>query len=89
MRIKDKIISDMPRLIWLYKIINPIINKFKNFPVISNIVKKFGFATERSLPEVQDQKALKDIYNNQEISENKVILFGPGFELTFSTDEIV
>ena len=26
MRIKDKIISDMPRLIWLYKIINPIIN---------------------------------------------------------------
>ena len=27
MRIKDKIISDMPRLIWLYKIVNPIINK--------------------------------------------------------------
>ncbi len=89
MRIKDKIISDMPRLIWLYKIINPILNKIKNFPVISNIIKKFGFATERSLPEVQNQKALKDIYNNQEISENKVILFADTFNINFENENLV
>ncbi len=89
MRIKDKIISDMPRLIWLYKIINPIINKIKNFPVISNIIKKFGFATERSLPEVQNQKALKDIYKNQEISENKVILFADTFNINFENENLV
>ena len=89
MRIKDKIISDMPRLIWLYKIINPIINKIKNFPVISNIIKKFGFATERSLPEVQNQKALKNIYNNQEISENKVILFADTFNINFENENLV
>ena len=89
MRIKDRIISDMPKLIWLYRIVNPIINKIKNYPLISNIIRKFGFATERSLPEVQNQKALKDIYQNQEISENKVILFADTFNINFENENLV
>ena len=34
MRIKDRVISDMPRLIWLLKIVAPIFNKVKNLPLI-------------------------------------------------------
>jgi len=89
MRIKDRVISDMPRLIWLLKIVAPIFNKVKNLPLISNIVKRFGFATEREMPEVQSQDALKEIYNSQPLSEKKVILFADTFNINFENKNLV
>ncbi len=89
MRIKDKVISDMPRLIWLLKIVAPIFNKVKNIPLISTIVERFGFATARSMPEVQNQNALREIYNSQTVSENKVILFADTFNINFENENLV
>ena len=83
MRIKDRITSEMPRLIWLLKIIAPIFNKIKNLPLISSIVKKFGFAVERNMPEVQNQNTLREIYNDQNFSEKKVILLSLLSWITF------
>ncbi len=89
MRIKDRVISDMPRLIWLLKIAAPIFNKVKNLPLISTIVEKFGFATARSMPEVQNQNALREIYDSQTVSENKVILFADTFNINFENENLV
>ena len=89
MPIKDRVISNMPRLIWLLKIIAPTFNKVKNLPLISTIVNKFGFATERKMPEVQSQDALKEIYNSQPVSENKVILFADTFNINFENKNLI
>ena len=89
MRIKDRIISDMPRLIWLLKFVAPIFNKIKNIPLISTIVEKFGFATARTMPEVQNQNALREIYDSQTVSENKVILFADTFNINFENENLV
>ncbi len=89
MRIKDRVISDMPRLIWLLKIFAPIFNKVKNLPLISTIVEKFGFATARTMPEVQNQNALREIYESQTVSENKVILFADTFNINFENENLV
>ncbi len=89
MRIKDRVISDMPRLIWLLKIVAPIFNKIKNILLISTIVEKFGFATARSMPEVQNQNALREIYDSQTVSENKVILFADTFNINFENENLV
>ncbi len=89
MRIKDRVISDMPRLIWLLKIVAPIFNKVKNLPLISTIIERFGFATERSMPEVQNQNALREIYDSQTVSENKVILFADTFNVNFENENLV
>lgn len=89
MRIKDRVISDMPRLIWLLKIVAPIFNKVKNLPLISTIVEKFGFATARTMPEVQNQNALREIYKSQTVSENKVILFADTFNINFENENLV
>ncbi len=89
MRIKDRVISDMPRLIWLLKIVAPIFNKVKNLPLISTIVERFGFATARTMPEVQNQNALREIYDSQTVSENKVILFADTFNINFENENLV
>ena len=89
MRIKDRVISDMPRLIWLLKIVAPIFNKVKNLPLISTIVERFGFATARSMPEVQNQNVLREIYESQTVSENKVILFADTFNINFENENLV
>ncbi len=89
MRIKDRIISDMPRLIWLLKFVAPIFNKIKNIPLISTIVERFGFATARTMPEVQNQNALREIYDSQTVSENKVILFADTFNINFENENLV
>jgi Fe-S oxidoreductase len=89
MRIKDRITSEMPRLIWLLKIIAPIFNKIKNFSLISSIVEKFGFAVERNMPEVQNQNTLREIYNDQTFSEKKVILFADTFNVNFENQNLI
>ena len=89
MPIKDIITSNMPRLIWLLKIIAPIFNKVKNLPLISNIVKKFGFAVEREMPEVQNQSSLREIYSGQSYSEKKVILFADTFNINFENQNLI
>ena len=89
MRIKDRVISDMPRLIWLLKFVAPIFNKIKNIPLISTIIEKFGFATARTMPEVQNQNALREIYDSQTVSENKVILFADTFNINFENENLV
>ena len=89
MRIKDRIISDMPRLIWLLKFVAPIFNKIKNIPLISTIIEKFGFATARTMPEVQNQNALREIYDSQTVSDNKVILFADTFNINFENENLV
>jgi len=89
MPIKDRITSDMPRLIWLIKIIAPILNKVKNLPLVSNIIEKFGFAVERTMPEVQNQNILKEIYNSQTYSEKKVILFADTFNINFENQNLI
>ncbi|OCW77707.1 lactate dehydrogenase [Pelagibacteraceae bacterium GOM-A1] len=89
MRIKDRVISDMPRLIWLLKIVAPIFNKVKNLPLISTIIERFGFATARTMPEVQNQNALREIYDSQTVSENKVILFADTFNINFENENLV
>ena len=89
MRIKDKITAEMPRLIWLLKIIAPIFNKIKNFPLISSIVRKFGFAPERNMPEVQNQNTLREIYGAQNISDKKVILFADTFNVNFENQNLI
>ena len=89
MRIKDRFISDMPRLIWLLKFVAPIFNKIKNIPLISTIIEKFGFATARTMPEVQNQNALREIYDSQTVSENKVILFADTFNINFENENLV
>ena len=89
MRIKDKITAEMPRLIWLLKIIAPIFNKIKNFPLISSIVRKFGFAPERNMPEVQNQNTLREIYDAQNISDKKVILFADTFNVNFENQNLI
>ena len=89
MRIKDRITCEMPRLIWLLKIIAPIFNKIKNLPLISSIVEKFGFAVERNMPEVQNQNTLREIYNDQTFSEKKVILFADTFNVNFENQNLI
>jgi Fe-S oxidoreductase/FAD/FMN-containing dehydrogenase len=89
MRIKDRVTSNMPKLIWLLKIIAPIFNKVKNLPLVSNIIEKFGFAVERKMPEVQNQNVLKEIYNNQTYSKNKVILFADTFNINFENQNLI
>ena len=59
MSIKDRVISNMPKLIWLLKISNPIINTLNKLPIFSQIIEWFGFSSKRSLPIVENQKPLK------------------------------
>ena len=38
MKLKDKIISNMPKNIWLIKLIAPIFNKIKNIPILNKVL---------------------------------------------------
>lgn len=89
MRIKDKVISEMPKMIWVLKIIAPIFNKVKNVPIISTIIEQFGFTTKREMPEVQSQDILKKIYTEQLKSEKKLILFADTFNINFENQNLI
>ena len=89
MSIKDRVISNMPRLIWLLKFSNPIINILNKVPIFSQIIEWFGFSSKRLLPVVENQKPLKEIYKDQPQSENKVILFADTFNINFEIKNLM
>ncbi len=89
MTIKDRVISNMPKLIWLLKISNPIINALNKIPIFSQIIEWFGFSSKRSLPVVENQKPLKEIYNDQVNLEKKVILFADTFNINFEIKNLM
>ncbi len=89
MSIKDQIISNMPKLIWLLKITTPIVNFLRKLPIASNIIELFGFSSKRSLPVVQNQNSLKEIYNSQSASNKKVILFADTFNINFENQNLM
>ena len=89
MSIKDRVISNMPKLIWLLKISNPIINTLNKLPIFSQIIEWFGFSSKRSLPIVENQKPLKEIYKDQPQSEKKVILFADTFNINFEIKNLM
>ena len=83
MSIKDKIISDMPKLIWLLKIIAPIFNTVKNIPLLDKVIEFFGFSSKRQMPFVQNIAPLKEIYQTQPQLNNKNILLAETFNINF------
>ncbi len=89
MSIKDKIISDMPKLIWLLKIVAPIFNTIKNIPLLDKVIELFGFSTKRQMPVVQDIAPLKEIYKTQPPQNNKVILLADTFNINFEIKNIM
>ena len=89
MSIKDRVISHMPKLIWLLKISNPIINTLNKIPVFNNIIEWFGFSSKRSLPVVENQNPLKEIYNSQQDLDKKVILFADTFNVNFEIKNLM
>ena len=89
MSIKDKIISDMPKLIWLLKIVAPIFNTIKNIPLLDKVIELFGFSTKRQMPVVQDIAPLKEIYKTQPPQSNKVILLADTFNINFEIKNIM
>ena len=89
MSIKDKIISDMPKLIWLLKIIAPIFNTVKNIPLLDNVIEFFGFSSKRQMPVVQNIAPLKEIYQTQPQLNNKIILLADTFNINFEIKNIM
>ena len=89
MRIKDKIISDMPKLIWLLKIIAPIFNTVKNIPLLDKAIEFFGFSSKRQMPVVQNIAPLKEIYQTQPQLNNKIILLADTFNINFEIKNIM
>ena len=81
-----KIILAISILLWFMASFGPGQN-FSNADSI--IIEKFGFATARSMPEVQNQNALREIYESQTVSENKVILFADTFNINFENENLV
>ena len=89
MSIKDKIISDMPKLIWLLKIIAPIFNTVKNVPLLDKAIEFFGFSSKRQMPVVQNIAPLKEIYQTQPQLNNKIILLVDTFNINFEIKNIM
>ena len=40
MKIKDKIMSNLPKNIWILKLTSPLFNKIKNIPLINFMIEK-------------------------------------------------
>jgi len=89
MSIKDKIISDMPKLICLLKIIAPIFNTVKNIPLLDKAIEFFGFSSKRQMPVVQNIAPLKEIYQTQPQLNNKIILLADTFNINFEIKNIM
>ena len=90
MKFKDKIISNMPKNIWLIKLMAPIFNKIKNIPILNKVLELlFNFSTKRTMPEVQNISPLKDIYYSQNNFSNKVILLADTFNINFEIQNLI
>ena len=89
MSIKDKIISDMPKLIWLLKIVAPMFNTVKKIPLLDKVIELFGFSSKRQMPVVQNIVPLQEIYKTQNKSTNKVILLADTFNINFEIKNLM
>ena len=90
MKIKDKIMSNLPKNIWILKLTSPLFNKIKNIPLINFMIEKmFNFSANRTFPEVQNIKPLKKIYFSQPDSVNKVILLADTFNINFEIQNLI
>jgi Fe-S oxidoreductase len=90
MKLKDKIISNMPQNIWLIKLMAPIFNNIKNIPILNKVIEwLFNFSTKRTMPEVQNINPLKDIYYSQKNFNNKVILLADTFNINFEIQNLI
>jgi len=90
MKLKDKIISNMPKNIRFIKIMAPIFNMIKNIPVLNKVLELlFNFSTNRTMPEVQNINPLKDIYYSQKNYSNKVILLADTFNINFEIQNLI
>ena len=90
MKIKDKIMSNLPKNIWILKLTSPLFNKIKSISIIKFIIEKiFNFSVKRTFPEVQSIKPLKNIYFSQPDAENKVILLADTFNINFEIQNLI
>jgi Fe-S oxidoreductase len=89
MSIKDKIISDMPKLIWLLKIVAPLFNTVKKIPLLDKVIELFGFSSKRQMPVVQNIVPLQEIYKTQNKFKNKVILLADTFNINFEIKNLM
>jgi len=90
MKLKDRIISNMPENIWFIKLTAPIFNKIKNIPIFNKVLELlFNFSTKRTMPEVQNMSPLKDIYYSQKNFSNKVILLADTFNINFEIQNLI
>jgi len=90
MKIKDKIMSNLPKNIWILKLTSPLFNKIKSISIIKFIIEKiFNFSVKRTFPEVQNIKPLKNIYFSQPDAENKVILLADTFNINFEIQNLI
>ena len=90
MKFKDKIISNIPRNIKLLKYTAPIFNRLKNITILNHLIEYFfNFSTKRTIPEVQDIKSLKDIYNFQTKQKDKIILLADTFNINFEIQNLI
>ena len=90
MKLKDKIISNMPKNVWLIKVMAPTFNIIKNIPILNKVIEwLFNFSTKRTMPEVQNINPLKDIYYSQKNFANKVILLADTFNINFEIQNLI
>jgi FAD/FMN-containing dehydrogenase/Fe-S oxidoreductase len=90
MKLKDKIISNMPNNIGFIKLMAPIFNKVKNIPILNKVLELlFNFSTKRTMPEVQNISPLKNIYYSQNNYQNKVILLADTFNINFEIQNLI
>ena len=89
MGIKDRIISDMPRLIWLIKITAPFLIKYKIFLSWIKLLNHLVFTTKREMPEVQNLRPLKEIYKLSTKAKIKFLSFADTFNINFEVKNIM
>ena len=90
MKLKDKIISNIPKNIWFIKVMAPTFNIIKNIPILNKVIEwLFNFSTKRTMPEVQNINPLKDIYYSQKNFANKVILLADTFNINFEIQNLI
>ena len=62
----------------------------QNITILNHLIEYFfNFSTKRTIPEVQDIKSLKDIYNFQTKQKDKIILLADTFNINFEIQNLI